>query len=564
MTFLRRFLALLLALTLVYSVGLTAQVPAGHTGQVTSHPAPHVTPAKGPLADRISAILAEPALSHAHFGISVTTLDGLPVYGLNEGRLFTPASNAKMVTTAAAYALLPVDTLTWTTQVVADGEIDSAGVLHGDLILLGAGDPTLSARRYPYREPETAASAAAATSATTPSQAATVSEAPEPPKPPRAMDVLSLLAAQVEQAGVRMVEGSVVGDDSFYLDEPYATSWAWDDLQWGYGAPVSALTFNENALELTVTADAENPAATVAEWTPNLDYYPLDNSMTPAPQGELARPGLDRRPGNTLVRAWGTVAPEGFHASLAVDDPAEFTATAFKEALRSRGITVGGSPTSRHKFSNGTGDFALERTQPLKLTRATLTTVAAPLEGRKVLATHVSVPVAQDVTVINKVSQNLHAELLLRLLGKVDGTDGSFAQGARVVRQFLVNAGVGDGDFFFYDGSGMSADDRIAPRALTQLLVYASRQPWGPAWRETLPVAGVDGTLAGRFRNSPLKGRLWAKTGTHNEANALSGYLTTASGKTLSFSILVNGHRPGSEAELKAIDRIAEAIAAAE
>jgi D-alanyl-D-alanine carboxypeptidase/D-alanyl-D-alanine-endopeptidase (penicillin-binding protein 4) len=132
------------------------------------------------------------------------------------------------------------------------------------------------------------------------------------------------------------------------------------------------------------------------------------------------------------------------------------------------------------------------------------------------------------------------------------------------VRQFLIDAGVDDGGFFFYDGSGMSPDDRIAPRAFTQLLAYASRQPWGAAWRDTLPVAGVDGTLSGRFKNSMLKGRLWAKTGTLNEVNALSGYLTAASGKTLAFSILVNGHRPDSSAEFKAVERIAEAIAAAE
>jgi D-alanyl-D-alanine carboxypeptidase/D-alanyl-D-alanine-endopeptidase (penicillin-binding protein 4) len=181
-----------------------------------------------------------------------------------------------------------------------------------------------------------------------------------------------------------------------------------------------------------------------------------------------------------------------------------------------------------------------------------------------VLATHVSIPLDQDIALTNKISQNLHAELILRLLGKTFGADGSFAQGSRVVRQFLVDAGVSDADFFLYDGSGMSPDDRIAPRAYAQLLSYASRQPWGAAWRDTLPVAGVDGTLANRFKTSPLKGRLWAKTGTLNETNALSGYLTAASGKTLAFSILVNGRRPGSDAELQAIDRIAEAIAAAE
>lgn len=512
----------------------------------TRKPLTRQLPRPSRLAPAIDALLAAPAAARGHWGISVVTLEGQPVYSLNDGQLFAPASNAKLFTTAAAFALLPRDATgelpqasTYVYADVAPGTrpVDEQGHIKGNLVLVGTGDPSLSGRAYPYagknghRGPPLAA--------------------------------LEALADQVKARGVRVVEGNILGDDREFVFERYGTGWSWDDLQWESGAPVSALTVNDNVVSLDVAPGFTFGNPVTAKFDPPVNYYSLLNVASTSTQGTKSQLGVDRPLGSRVVRLFGAhpAASEEAHLWLAIEDPAEYAATAFEEMLTARGIVVTGTPKAVHRLPENTQDFAEAVRQPVTL--QPLVWKTEPADPR-VLATRTGPGLAEDLKVINKVSQNLHAELMLRRLGKTQLGDGSFLGGARVVRQFLLDAGIDGGDFFFYDGSGMSQSDQVTPRAVTRLLVYAARQPWGAQFRSTLPVAGIDGTLAGRFVNSPLKGRLFAKTGTLSEVNSLSGYVIAASGRTLVFSILVNGHLTGDSSSRTLVDQIAEQIAAKE
>ncbi len=498
----------------------------------------HPAARKAPLPKAVAQILADPGVNQAHWGISVVALSGRPIYSLNEAQYFNPASNAKLFTTAAAYALLPSG-LTFTTLVASNAPVSNTGEVRGNITIFGVGDANMSARTMLF---------------------GVKTERAGPP-----LAALEDMADQIVRHGVRSIAGDIIGDDTWFLYERYGAGWSWDDLQWGYGAPVSALSVNDNEVYLNAMPAARVGEAAIASWLPATAYYTLENSLTTSTPGDPGKPGLERSPGGMVVRLFGhtPLGQQGLHAGLAIEDPADYAARSLKELLVARGVHVAGTARAQHRLSTDTGDFLSEQAQPIALHTITLPNVQATQVGSTLLASHVSPPLGDDLVVTNKVSQNLHAEITLRTLGKLESTDGSLVEGTRVVRQFLVSTGIASEDFVLYDGCGLSVQDLVTPRAFTTLLAYAARQTWGEAFRTSLPVGGVDGSLSGRFKQPLLNGKVFAKTGTMGEARALSGYIVAASGQTVVFSILCTDHRPSLPAERLAMDKIVAAIAEA-
>jgi len=484
-------------------------------------------------------------------------MDGSPIYSLNEGQLFQPASNAKLFTTAAAMALLGGGT-TFETKVVARGSFDGAEKLTGDLVLVGGGDANLSGREIPYVAPA-------------------LRPKPAPPAAP-ALRYLEEMADQIAKTGLKVVKGDVVGDDTLFPWEPYAEDWAIDDAVWGYGAPVSALSINDNQLKVTVTPGtaAEKPATVTVD--PAVQYYTLDVSgLTTGAAKSGSHVQMERAPGSKVLRVYGSIAVDAQpdEEEVAIHDPAEYAAIALKGMLEARGITVTGAARAEHRISSDTRGFVQASHEPVPQMNWTRTyeVMKGPLgyvndcaavgsAYRNPLARHTSPTLLEDVMVTNKVSQNLHAEMFLHDLGAAVLYNGSTTEGARAVRAFLERAGVDKDDFVFFDGSGLSGHDLVTPRATVRLLHYASAQPWFADWKKSLPVGGEDGSLAERFAKAPLKDHVFAKTGTLGEARALSGYLEAASGRTVMFSIMVGNHMPHSNADREVMDKIAAAIAA--
>ena len=467
-------------------------------------------------------IAASPAARAAFWGIQIVDLaSGKTLYQRNPDSFFIPASNAKLFTTALALTRLGPD-FTFQTRVLAAQPPDADGRIPGDLRLAGGGDPNLSARAIPYRPG---------------------------PVTGNPLGPLEELAGQVVARGVKRIDGDIVGDDTWYLWEPYAAGWAIDDPLSDDGPPVSALTINDNTFTLGIhPGDAVGQMAALA-LKPPVEFYRLDNRIRTVAAGAGRRLHFERAPGSLDARLWGTIPlrDHGEDMLLSIEDPALYAAMALRELLEQRGVAISGAAVARHRYPQDDAELT-EAPAP-----------DPPDEGIE-LAQLRSAPLLEDLRITDKVSQNLHAELALRAVARARRNIGSFEAGWEELKTFLGEAGIHPGAYSLVDGSGLSRLNLVTPAAVVKLLRYMFHSSARVNWISLLPVGGVDGTLGTRFTGTAAAGRIHAKTGSLAHVSALSGYLERPDGRWVAFSVLVNNFN-APNAEVRAVmDRICTLI----
>lgn len=510
------------------------------------------------LAERIRRVLDAPRFQAASWGVEVLSLDsGQVLFARNPHQAFLPASNAKLFTVAMALQELgPERRLR--TSLYAAARPGPDGVLAGDLVLYGRGDPTLM-------RPWTGG----------------------PARP----DPMEDLVRQLQAQGVRSIQGDLVGDDSYFDAPPYAPGWAWEDLRFAYGAEPTALTIHHNLVDLWVypAPVAGRPCFLFAQ--PGHGLFSFRNDTTTRPAGAAQGVRADRAPGESTIRVTGSLAPGAAPVRLTVTirDGALFAANLLERALARHGIPVRGRVRAVHagdppegpeapgtpkavagpKAQGVPSDPAALADQPASDNRAGMDTAASfPAGPGRVELGHLdSPPLRSLVRDLMKDSLNPYAQLLLLQAGglRPDFPGDSVQRGLAVLADWMAKAGLDPGSVQLEDGAGGSRRNLVQPDAIVRLLAHMDGQPEAAAFRDSLPVAGVDGTLRLRMGGTAAQGNLRAKTGTLRGTHALSGYVTSAGGERLAFAILLNNDPDGAgqrgPSAQAGLDAVAELLA---
>jgi D-alanyl-D-alanine carboxypeptidase/D-alanyl-D-alanine-endopeptidase (penicillin-binding protein 4) len=454
---------------------------------------------------RADVVLAAPPASKGEWGLLIADAQtGDTLFELNAGKYFVPASNMKLLTTALALAKLGPD-YRFHTTLETRGTLSPEGTLSGDLYLVGRGDPNLSNRKFPYDLKE---------------------EFDGPPE-----KVLAELADALVKSGVKEITGDVIGDDSDFPREPYADGWEIGDIVWEYGAAISAIAVEDNTVTLTLTPGelAGDPMQAVVE--PATPDFTVENDVVTSAAGVKSDLTLTREPGSKVVVVHGTMPSKSTPRKLllALHEPAEHAAALLARLLGDRGVKIDGTSRARH------------------------TPEASAELQRAVLAEHVSVPLGDSVKLVNKISQNLHTEMLLRAAARKTSVWATPDDLMKFPADFYAAAGITPGDVVQTDGSGLSRHDLVTPRAIVTLLKYAQ-------YYASLPVAGVDGTLEPLMKNTVAAGRIHAKTGSIEHVRTRSGFAETPAGRRLIFSFLSNNQGGKNHEATDALDALCVAM----
>lgn len=477
---------------------------------------PSKSPSSRELKGRISALIDQPKFAAMRWGLLIMTVNGQVLFERDADKALIPASNMKLFTTAAALDRLGPET-TFRTSVYASRPVHS-GILTGDLILYGRGDPNLSSRF----EAENMYSL----------DALFVRSDKVP--------AIERLADQIKARGIKVITGNLVGDDSFFATKLLPSGWEWEDTQSYYGAEVSALSVNDNSISYTVTPSQPGKAPMIS-MQPQTSYAILINNACTSENGQSTL-GFNRPLRSNAIEFYGSI-PSGakeYKITVPVHDPALFAATLLHEALARRGIRVAGMVCRMDAISRCVTPF-----DPTKMTEIAYLT---------------SQPLFKMIKVVNKLSQNLHAEILLRHLGIGCGEQRDDrgrpkaieACGNEVRKSFIEGAGIDVKALNLRDGSGLSRHNLLTPRATVRLLQVMLSHPYGATFRDSLPLAGVDGTLEQRMRGTAAANTVLAKTGGLGQVSALSGYVTTKRGQPLIVSFMANNYT-GPMGEIMAV-----------
>lgn len=435
------------------------------------------------LEKEIACLLSDPNLQNATIGLYIESInDNKVIFRQNEHRLFTPASNMKLYTTAASLTKLGPK-WKFTTPVYADGLI-SDSTLTGDLIIQGHGDPAISGRFY-QNDP---------------------------------LAIFRSWADSLKLKGIRKIEGDLLADDSFFSGNRLGEGWQWDDEPYYYSAQTSALSFNDNCIDISVTPGRQIDEPALTSVSPLTDYVYLLNYSRTVPADSATTISFDRRRSLNIIEVNGNIAirADTLTESITIESPAIYFITVLHQTLKSRGIAISGKA------------------------RVLLRSEKPDYSRMKPLFAHHSPPLSELIKVINKPSHNFYAEQLFKTLGAKLSNHGSFEGGAKAIGAWLISIGLSPNEYSIVDGSGLSRLNLVSPFSTATLLRYMYRHKHFDYYYQSLPIAGVDGTLKNRMLKTSAQNNVHAKTGFVRYTRSLSGFISDATQRPYVFVMMFN------------------------